>query len=351
MGVGYDSNVFAETGGATEDGFGRFLLQVPVEYRPSQRLGLAGRYSNMGEAYQTLSELDNPQARSSALVGLRWSARERTVVRLDAIYGETNRPAELFTDSGLEFGREHTTSRTASGHVEQRLGAHSKLDLGYTYRLGNLGSVQDAFHGVVGNVSRRFSSRTELGLGWSLERHVSETADQDDSAVVSAGWNQDLSRRWFLSLSVGARLRDSSEIRPEGRAILSWSRGSWSAQARYARSQSFVPRPTDLAGRLNTSDTVGLTLTHASRRLRLSLNPTYYWTRSSSLDIEVGRALGEVTFMANRWLGLSTAYSYQRQVGTQIVGASPQDASGSRGIAVVGILIAPWNRSGADSLQ
>jgi hypothetical protein len=350
VGVGHDSNVFAETDDPAEDAFGRFLLLVPVDYRPSQRLSLLGRYSNTGEAYRTLSELNTPQARSSSLIGLRWSARERTLVNLDASYGETNRPAELFSDSGLELGREYTTNRRASAQIEQRLGAHSKLDLDYAYRLGRVASVRDELHTASGGISRHFSRRTELGLSCSLERRLSETSEQNDSMVLSASWNQDLSRRWSLSVSAGTRLREEWEARPEGRAIHRWTRERWAAQARYVRSLTYVPRQTDLAGRLSTSDTIGLTLTYASRRLRVSAGPTYYWTRNSTLDIEVGRAQGEATFMATRWLGLVSAYSHQRQVGTQIVGTVPQDASGSRGLVVVGILIAPWNRSGAESL-
>jgi hypothetical protein len=304
----------------------------------------------MGEAYQTLSELDDPRARSIGQLGLRWTARERTLLRIDATYGSSNRPADVFTDSGLELGREHSTTQTASAYVEQGLGTHSKMDAGYVYRLGKVGGLEDDFQAASARLWRRFSRRTELGLGWSLEHRLSETAEQNDANVVTAWWNQGLSRRLSLAASAGARLSEGFDPRLEAQANISWTRARWDARVRYSHSQAYVPRSTDLAGRLSTSDTVGLTLTYKTSRLRFSLSPTYYWTRNSSLDIEVGRALAEVTFLTNRWLGLTAAYSHQRQTGTQIVGASPQDASGSRGYGVVGILIAPWNRYGAEDL-
>ncbi len=163
-------------------------------------------------------------------------------------------------------------------------------------------------------------------------------------------WNQELSRHFSFSVSAGTRLSEGRDPRPEGRATLSWSRRRWAIRARYAHSIGYVPRATDLEGRLGTSDSAGVTVSYRARQWRLSAGPAYYWTRNSSYDTRVWRALGEVSFMPLDWLGVSATYSYVNQNGIVTSGGDPLDRDSTRHVGRVGVTIAPWNRRGAEGL-
>ena len=346
----YDSNVFAEAGSGREDWLGTLVIDVPVDFKPNPRFDGLARFANVSEWYRTFTPLDDPRARSDGRLAFRFEPQPRTEFRLEGTYRETNRPAEVFTDAGVELGRARTTGYGGSAGFTQGFGARSTLQLGYSYRYSEVTSLEDHVHS--GNTALSFGvgGRTRLGVRGVFDRRFSETQDQFDSGAVLAAWDQEVSRRLSFSLSAGARFVESSDARPEAHATARWERGHWLVHASYARTLGYVPRRTDLPQRIGDSDRAELQVVFSSRRLRLAAGPTFYWTRNDTQDTRVWRALAEASFMPIRWLGLRASYSYLRQTGTVETEVEVRDVEGTRNVAHLGVVLAPWNRRGAESL-
>lgn len=348
--VAYDTNVLSGLGEGRDDWLGMLIVNVPVGYRPTPRFGVTAGYVNVSERYQTYPELDDWQARSAADVGVTWAPGRRTDLRAGGSYGQTNRPGEIFSEAGLELGRQPTTTYGGSAGLSQGLGAHTNLDLGYTYRYREAATIEDEFHGVDARLGRRFGDRTGLGLSWQYQRVDSEARDVYQAHILMLDWDQELSQHVSFAVSAGTRFSEGRDPRPEGRATLIWSRRRWAVGARYAHSIGYVPRTTDLEGRLGTSDSAGLTVSYRGRHWRLSAGPSYYWTRNSSYDTRVWRALAQVSFMPLDWLGLDATYSYVNQSGIVSLDTDPTNRDSTRHVGRVGVTIAPWNRRGAEGL-
>jgi|RhiMetdeSRZDD1v2_1073273.scaffolds.fasta_scaffold143914_3 hypothetical protein len=348
--VAYDSNVFAEAGSGREDWLGTLAIDVPVNFKPDPRFDALARFANVSERYRTFTQLDDPRARSDGRLAFRFEPQPRTEFRLEGTYRETNRPAEVFTDAGVELGRARTTGYGGSAGFTQGFGARSTLQLGYSYRYSEVTSLEDHVHSGNAALSVGVGGRTRLGVRGVFDRRFSETQDQFDSGAVLAAWDQEVSRRLSFSLSAGARFVESSDARPEAHATARWERGHWLVHASYARTLGYVPRRTDLPQRIGDSDRAELQVVFSSRRLRLAAGPTFYWTRNDTQDTRVWRALAEASFMPIRWLGLRASYSYLRQTGTVETEVEVRDVEGTRNVAHLGVVLAPWNRRGAESL-
>jgi hypothetical protein len=345
-----DSNVFGQLGKGSADRYATFILDVPIDYKPGVRLGLRGRYLDAGEAYQRHSELTNAQARQQGQLGLLFAPRQRTKLHLDGSYGQTNRPSEVFSDTGIEFGRERTTDYLATAGLNQGLSSRSTLNFEGLYRVSRIGNIEDRSQAASASLLRNFSRRTALGLNWRFERRSSETHERFDSNIASAIWNQEVSSRLSFSVSAGARIASDAKTRPEGHADVFWRRTHWEVQASYGHTLGYVPQRSDLPQRLGSADSTALMVRLKNRHWRLTAGPSWFWTRNDSLDLRVVRVLTQVDLMVADWLGLSASYAYQRQNGTLSSGASTADAYSTRSVGRVGIVLAPWNRHGAEGL-
>jgi hypothetical protein len=350
-----DSNVFGVAGSAQSDRFATVIVDVPLSYKPSAHFELRARYLDAAEWYQKHPELKDSQARSQGQVGMLLEPRKGTQLRLDGNYGETNRPSEVFTDTGSEFRRARAKTWAGSTGLTQGLGEHTTLALNYAYRTGKVAGLEDRMHSVNASLMHHFSRRTELGLSWLFERRLSEAQERFDSNVVTAVWNQEVSPRLSLALAGGVRLSSTpfygdALAQPEGRADLTWHRAHWQVRTTYAHTLGYAPRAASLAQRVGTTDTASWTVSFANRRWRLSAGPLFYWTRNDSLDVRALRVQAQTDLMLADWLGLSASYGYQQQNGTIGFGDAVQGADASRSVGRVGITLAPWNRNGAEGL-
>jgi hypothetical protein len=345
-GGGYDSNVFSEIGSGREDWLGLLRVEVPVGWNPRPRLGFEGRLLNISEWYRTYHELDDPRARTEGRLGLRFDRGRRTSFRLDGNYSESNQPAEVFTDAGLELGRTESKRYGGRASLEQGLGDRSTVELGYSHHVGDVAEIEDRFQSADLRLMHSFNRRTRVGVKGTFERRDSEANERLDSSAATLEWEQEASRELSWSLSAGARFVEAEDPRPEGRANLTWTRGRFTVRADYRHTLGYVPRRTELGERVGESITAGLRVEYRSRKVRLNAGPTYYRTENDSLDTEVWRGLAEVSVMPIRWIGLGASYAYQSQTGDVLTAAGTTDAGASRSQARVGVLIAPWNRPG-----
>jgi hypothetical protein len=185
----------------------------------------------------------------------------------------------------------------------------------------------------------------------AFERRLSENDERFDSSIVTANWNQELTPRLSFAVAAGARFSQDAKTRPEGHASLTWQRQHWEAQASYAHTLGYAPRRgSSLADRLGTTDTAGVTLARTSRRWRLSAGPSWYWTRNDSQDVRSFRVIAQLDVSLANWMSLNATYGYQTQNGSVGSGNQLQDADSNRSMGRAGIVLAPWNRRGAESL-
>jgi hypothetical protein len=333
-GVGYDSNVFLQPSGPTDDYFGTAAVQVPVAYKIGPRSGLTGNYLGVGEWYRDLTQLDKFPTRQSASVGYRYNSGRKLALGLGGSYSESQRPEEVFPESGVQFGRGRARSVGGNAFLDRKLTRRDSLGLTYSYgRSLYLEDERADSHTGTVTLGRELSHDSRLDVRYLVQHYAFHTDDgRDTSQAATVGWSKGLTSKTSLRLRAGARFVGGSTS-PEAEASLThgWRRSSLTAS--YSRTRTFVP-----AGvRFADTDWASLAFTRHTRSFLFTVSPSYYRSRADGRDFDSFHGTANTVYMVKRWLGLGATYLYtnQRQV-------EPAGEATSRHLARVGFVVSPW---------
>ena len=341
VGVGYDSNVFVQPSDPSDDYFGSVGVRVPAQYKIGPHSGLDADYLAGGEWYQDLTELDKFPTRQSASIEYRYSARKLTW-GLGGSYSESQRPEDVFPESGVQFGRGRASSVGGNAHIDRKLTRRDSLALTYNYgrSLYLEDERADSHLGTV-TLAREFSHDSRLDVRYLVQYYVFQTDEgRDTSQAATVGWSKGLATNTSLRLRAGARFEGGSTS-PEVEAALTrvWHRSSLTAS--YSRTRTFVPTGVRFAD----TDWASLAFTHQTRALRLTVSPSYYRSRDEGRDYDSFHGTVSTVYMVKRWLGIGANYGYNYQRPVKPVGEATSHHFGR-----VGLVVAPWGTTGVPGL-
>ncbi len=337
VGVGYDSNVFFQPSDPSDDYFGGVGVRVPAQYKIGPHSGLDAGYFAGGEWYRDLTELDRFPTRQSASIQYRYSDRKLTW-GLGGSYSESQRPEEVFPESGVQFGRSQARSVGGNAFVDRKLTRRDNLALTYDYgRSLYLGDERSDSHTGTVTLGREFSRDSRLEVRYLVQYYAFHTDDgRDTSQAATVGWSKGLGSKTSLHLQAGARFGGGS-TNPEAQASLTrqWRRSSLTAS--YSRTRTFVP---GVAVRFADTDSASLAFTRQTRSFQFAVSPSYYRSRAEGRDFESFHGMVNTVYMFKRWLGVGANYLYTDQRPVE-----PRGEATSRHLARAALVVAPWGSS------
>jgi hypothetical protein len=340
--VGYDSNIFLLADDPISDWYWNVTIDLPFRYKLSRRSTLSLGYRAEGEWYsEQTTQLDDQPSRQNAGLSYAYGAERGFTFGLRGNYNESQRPEDVFTESGVDFGRSRARTASAGTSVGHSLGPRGRLSLDYNYsRALYREDENNELHIASAVLGRQFSRRTRLDLRYAYSRYLFSEADVSDevtrnSQVATLGIGQSFGRGTTLSAIGGIRFTDGNTT-PEASVSLSKSWRGGSVSIFYAHTQAFVPS-SNANGALSEVDSAGAGVSLVGRRHRVSLSPSYYRNRIGDFNTETFRGVFDFVYKLSRWLGLGGNYQYTYQESSDLL----RDKA-KRQVARFNIVISPW---------
>jgi hypothetical protein len=225
-------------------------------------------------------DLSGVANRKRAGLEMQYAPELATTIGLAAAYAETETPAELQPQTGIELGRRTTRLWSLSPSLSHRFNTRTSGEASYAY------------HEIT---SPGFTS-------------VAPTSTT--SHALTVGWVSKLSHDTVLSIDAGPRLSDGA-LQPEVSGTLSHRFKSGQVSLTYQRTETVVIGQAGTAETNSVLAALGLSLT---RRLQMNLGAGFSDTTANlGADVLVYRASASLSYRLTKWLGISANYRFTRQ--------------------------------------
>jgi hypothetical protein len=311
----YDDNLFSVSSGRKSDFITRISPGLEAAYR-SASTTLRARYSDDAELYLDNSELNSASARQRWALDVRHLPTARSMVALEAMYTETDTPAELRPEAQVETPRQSATLFRIAPSASYQLGPRTSADGLYSYEhtTGSEGVTNDTHHGRLG-LSRELTPVDTGAIAYALR--VFQSDEEDSGTVISHAVTLRLTHRFgpntLVTLEAGPRFSEGT-IEPEVSAFLA-HRFRWATVSiAYARSQTTLIGEAGPMTTESLSTTVGF---EPFRKLQISLGSflgrTSGGENGGSDETAVLGLSATAIYPLTTWMSLRAAYRFAVQ--------------------------------------
>jgi hypothetical protein len=304
----FDDNVFSQTSQRESDFISRLSPSFKAGYQ-SKPLTLLISGGIDVEYFAEHPDLSGVANRKRAGLEMQYAPELATTIGLAAAYAETETPAELQPQTGIELGRRTTRLWSLSPSLSHRFNTRTSGEASYAYHEitspGFTSVAQQAQLGISSLLSRLDTGRLRYTLGIIDAGPTSTT-----SHALTVGWVSKLSHDTVLSIDAGPRLSDGA-LQPEVSGTLSHRFKSGQVSLTYQRTETVVIGQAGTAETNSVLAALGLSLT---RRLQMNLGAGFSDTTANlGADVLVYRASASLSYRLTKWLGISANYRFTRQ--------------------------------------
>lgn len=307
----FDDNVFSQSTHRESDFISRLAPNLKAGYqsKPFTLLASGGIDAEYFADHQDLSGVANRKRAGLELRYVPELTGPTTTLTLNVAYAESQTPAELQPQTGIEAGRRTTQLWTVAPALTHRFNLRTSGDASYSYSdtvSGGLSQVtQQARVGLSSQLTRLDTGTVHYTLSLIDSGGLSST-----SHAFTLGWVSKLSHTTTLSLEAGPRLTDG-QLAPQITAGLTHHFKIGDASLTYTRAETTV---IGQAGVSETNSVLAALVLTPLRRLQLNLGAGFSNTSSGQgADILVYRANASVAYRLTKWLSLTANYRFSRQ--------------------------------------
>jgi hypothetical protein len=335
MSLSHDTNLFL-TGNAG-DTLAHVRPSVDAAYESPNREfhGFAAFEAQRSTTYPALNMLG---AQRTALIDARVNASPRTILSLSGRHDRTDSPSDLSLESGIVLGRQIGTRTQITPSASYRLKPRTTLMGQYSWTRESLSVYPDqSLHSARAGMDYTRSPRTQWG-GRYVARSFVGSLDREFSHTLLASWSHQITPATNASVQVGPRFSSYSAPSSEVLATLLRRTPRQRFLVDYWHGETIVlgvPGPIAIHS--------GTTRTSWLVRNDLEISTVIGLFRSLSLaDLRATVYHGGVggAWTVREMYTLTASYRADYQRG-DLRGQLPPDGHVTRGVAAIGVTIAP----------